>query len=96
MGRESAVVDIPTEHPSCSKQHAVFQFRHVIKKDDWGEKKGRVGLYLLDLESSNGTFLNGNRVEVARYVECRSGDVVKFGESQREYVILLPAEERTR
>lgn len=96
MGREGAVVDIPTDHPSCSKQHAVLQFRHVIKKDESGEKKGRVGLYLLDLESSNGTFLNGKKIEVARYVECRSGDVVKFGESQREYVILLPSEERAR
>lgn len=90
MGREVAVADISTEHPSCSKQHAIFQFRHIMRKDEWGEKKGKVGLYLLDLESSNGTFLNDERIEVARYVECRSGDVVKFGESTREYVLLLP------
>ena len=25
IGRDRAVVDIPVEHPSCSKQHAVIQ-----------------------------------------------------------------------
>lgn len=93
LGRETTVADIPTEHPSCSKQHAVFQFRYITKKDQWGEKKGKVGLYLIDLESANGTFLNGEKVEPARYVECLNSDVVKFGESEREYVILLPSKE---
>lgn len=27
FGRERRVVDVPTDHPSCSKQHAVLQFR---------------------------------------------------------------------
>jgi smad nuclear-interacting protein 1 len=90
LGRETAVADIPVEHPSCSKQHAVFQFRYVVKKDEFGDKKGKVGLYVLDLESANGTMLNGSKVEAARYVECLSGDVVKFGDSEREYVLLLP------
>jgi len=27
FGREHRVVDVPTDHPSCSKQHAVLQFR---------------------------------------------------------------------
>lgn len=93
LGRETIVADIPTEHPSCSKQHAVFQFRYITKKDQWGEKKGKVGLYLIDLESANGTFLNGEKVEPARYVECLNSDVVKFGESEREYVILLPSQD---
>lgn len=91
LGREIAVADIPTEHPSCSKQHAVFQFRYVTKKDEWGEKRGKVGLYLIDLESANGTFLNGEKIEQARYVECLNNDVVRFGESEREFVILLPS-----
>jgi len=90
LGRETAVADIPVEHPSCSKQHAVFQFRYVVKKDEFGDKKGKVGLYVLDLESANGTMLNGSKVDAARYVECLSGDVVKFGDSEREYVLLLP------
>lgn len=90
MGRELAVADLPVEHPTCSKQHAVFQFRHITKTNDYGEKKDRVGLYLLDLESSHGTFLNDEKISSARYVECHSGDVVKFAESSREYVLILP------
>ena len=27
VGRERRVVDIPSDHPSCSKQHACLQFR---------------------------------------------------------------------
>lgn len=29
FGRERRVADIPTDHPSCSKQHSVLQFRCV-------------------------------------------------------------------
>jgi len=93
LGREAAVADILVEHPSLSKQHAVLQFRYVVSKDQWGETKGKVALYVLDLESANGTWLNGKRVEAARYVECLSGDVIKLGLSEREYVILLPPKE---
>ncbi|KAL8803109.1 MAG: hypothetical protein Q9182_003359 [Xanthomendoza sp. 2 TL-2023] len=93
FGREAMVADIPVEHPSASKQHAVLQFRHVVKKDEFGEKRGRVGLYVLDLDSANGTFLNGERMEGRRYVEVRGGDVLRWGESSREYVLLVPPKE---
>lgn len=78
-----------TEHESCSAQHAVLQFRQVVRKDEYGEKKAEVGLYLLDLESGNGTMLNGERLEGARYVRVLDKDVVKFGGSGREYVVLI-------
>lgn len=87
------VADVPVEHPSASKQHAVLQFRHVVKKDEFGEKRGGVGLYLLDLESANGSFLNGERVEGRRYVEVIHADVLRWGESSREYVVLVPPKE---
>ena len=91
FGRERAVVDVPTEHPSCSKQHAVIQFRYVEKKvGEFGDKKGGVRPYIIDLESGNGTKVNGEAVPAAKYVELRTGDVVVFGESLREYVVLLP------
>ncbi|MCJ1287210.1 hypothetical protein MMC26_006558 [Xylographa opegraphella] len=90
FGRESAVVDYVTEHPSCSKQHAVVQFRYVEKKDEFGERMGNVKPYVLDLESANGTRVNGEVVPERRYVELMSGDVLKFGDSTREYVLILP------
>lgn len=42
VGRERMVVDFPVDHPSCSKQHAVVQFRHVVKTNEFGDKDGRV------------------------------------------------------
>jgi hypothetical protein len=36
VGRERRVVDIPVDHPSCSSQHAVFQFRRVPVKSRTG------------------------------------------------------------
>ncbi|KAL8751619.1 MAG: hypothetical protein Q9199_006295, partial [Rusavskia elegans] len=93
FGREKMVADVPVEHPSASKQHAVLQFRHVVKKDEFGEKRGGVGLYLLDLDSANGSFLNGERVEGRRYVEVIHADVLRWGESSREYVVLVPPKE---
>ena len=44
--------------------------------------------YVIDLGSSNGTFVNNNRIESQRYVELREKDVLKFGFSTREYVLL--------
>ena len=29
LGRDRKVADIPIDHPSCSKQHAVLQFRSM-------------------------------------------------------------------
>jgi smad nuclear-interacting protein 1 len=96
FGRERAVVDFPTEHPSCSKQHAVLQFRYTEKKNEWGESKGGVKPYVIDLESANGTKVNGEPIPERRYVEVRSADVITFGESTREYVILMPPKEDTK
>lgn len=92
LGRETLVVDYATEHPSCSKQHAVLQFRYTEKavSGGFGEKKGRIRLYVIDLESANGTKLNGDAVPAGRYVEVRKGDILRFGESEREYVLMLP------
>ncbi len=42
----------------------------------------------MDLESTNKTYLNGDEIEAARYYELREKDILKFGESLREYVIM--------
>ena len=87
IGRIKDIADILTMHPSCSGQHAVVQFRLKILKDDFDEV--RVILpYVMDLESTNGTFLNGERLAPARYVELREKDMLKFGSSSREYVLI--------
>ncbi|KAF7596452.1 hypothetical protein BBP40_001759 [Aspergillus hancockii] len=89
IGREKLVVDFPLDHPSCSKQHAALQFRYVDKRNEFGDRIGRVKPYLIDLESANGSTVNGDSVPGGRYVEVRDKDVLKFGLSTREYVLML-------
>lgn len=88
FGRERRVADVPTDHPSCSKQHAVLQFRMTEKEGGDGMMVAAVRPYLLDLGSTNGTWLNGERLEAQRYYELMEKDMVKFGTSSREYVLL--------
>ncbi len=100
------MVDIELAHPSCSKQHAVIQFRMKEEMDDDANTiypvmcaRARVlhcsrsddracSPYVMDIGSTNGTFLNGTKLEPKRYVEMRHKDVLKFGFSTREYVLL--------
>lgn len=88
FGRTRSIADIPIDHPSCSKQHAVLQFRLVSYKRDDATTGRRVRPYIIDLESSNGTFVNNKRIDPRCYVELMEKDVVKFGYSSREYVVL--------
>ncbi|KAF1843914.1 SMAD/FHA domain-containing protein [Cucurbitaria berberidis CBS 394.84] len=94
LGRSQEVVDYLLEHPSSSGQHAVIQFRYIQKtvEDEFGvkSKRGKVKPYIIDLESSNGTELNGKTVEASRYFELRDKDILKFAGSEREYVVMLP------
>ncbi|GFR01501.1 smad nuclear-interacting protein 1 [Trichonephila clavata] len=88
FGRTRSIADIPIDHPSCSKQHAVLQFRLVTYKREDGTTGRRVRPYIIDLESSNGTFVNNKKVDPRCYVELMEKDVIKFGYSSREYVVL--------
>lgn len=88
FGRERRVADIPTDHPSCSKQHAVLQYRLVEKEQPDGLMSKAVKPYLMDLGSTNGTFINDTLLEPQRYYELKEKDTIKFGNSSREYVLL--------
>ncbi|CAG9562749.1 unnamed protein product [Danaus chrysippus] len=88
IGRDKKVVDIALEHPSISKQHAALQYRATAFTRDDGTQGRRVRPYIIDLESANGTFVNNKKIEARRYVELLERDVVKFGFSAREYVLL--------
>ncbi|CAK1585367.1 unnamed protein product [Parnassius mnemosyne] len=88
IGRDKKVVDIPLDHPSISKQHAALQYRATPFTRPDGSQGRRVRPYIIDLDSANGTFVNNKKIEPRRYVELLERDVVKFGFSQREYVLL--------
>ena len=94
LGRDERVADYALEEAGASKQHAVIQFRYISKMDEFGAKTGRVKPYLIDLESARGTRLNGGKVEAGRFVELVDGDVLAFGEGEREFVVMLPKAEK--
>jgi len=81
FGRDPTVAHISLGNPSCSKQHAVLQFRKPSTQHS-------VVPYLFDLDSTNGSFLNGERVGGRKYIELRNKDVLRFGNSSREYVLV--------
>lgn len=88
FGRDRKIADIPTDHPSCSKQHAVLQYRLVEKEGEDGMMFETVRPYLMDLGSTNGTFINGDRLDPQRYYELLEKDLIKFGNSSRDFILL--------
>ena len=77
---EGDITYIYLRHESCSRQHAVIQFRNTNRKTPRP--------YLMDLNSSNGTVLNRKRIESGRYVELRHQDAIEFGRLGQDYVLL--------
>ncbi|CAD0052864.1 unnamed protein product [Aureobasidium pullulans] len=72
MGRDQAIADFHLEHPSISKQHAVVQFRHITKTNEYGDKLSKVKPYLIDLDSANGTRLNGEKIGEVDTLSCKT------------------------
>jgi len=88
IGRDRLIADIPVDHPSCSKQHAVLQYRLSEYTRPDGSRGKRVVPYIIDLGATNKTYLNNKPIDAQRYHELREKDVLKFGFSTREYVLL--------
>mmetsp|Transcript_35693 Transcript_35693/g.31489 ORF Transcript_35693/g.31489 Transcript_35693/m.31489 type:complete len:312 (+) Transcript_35693:1-936(+) len=89
IGRDERVAEIHCRHPSISSQHAVIQYRRIKKSNSSdGNSKSMVKPYIMDLKSRHGTFLMGDRIESHRYYELLPKDVLKFGVSSREYIVL--------
>ncbi|KJP90074.1 hypothetical protein AK88_00243 [Plasmodium fragile] len=79
IGKDDLVVDIKLANPSISKQHAIIQFK---------KHESEVLPFLLDLSSTNGSYLNNDLIEPNKYYELRQTDILRFGSSAREYVLL--------
>lgn len=63
------ILDIGIPDIGYSKQHCVIQFREI---------KGKFGAYIMDLESVNGTSLNGIPIPTRRYVELSNNDIISY------------------
>lgn len=67
IGRNNAVCQIILEHMSVGRLHAEIHLN-----------QGHV--YIKDLNSMNGTFVNQSKIKSNEYIEIRLGDQLKFGE----------------
>jgi smad nuclear-interacting protein 1 len=47
VGRDRNVADIPLDHASISNQHAILQFRQIVKVNDFGEIIQKIKLLML-------------------------------------------------
>lgn len=88
IGKDERICDILCENDTISRQHAVIQFRLITKMLEDGTYEETIRPYVIDLESTNGTFLNNERIEAGRYTQLLHGDMLKFGMSQREYIMV--------
>ncbi|KAL4463524.1 hypothetical protein ABPG72_014927 [Tetrahymena utriculariae] len=89
VGKDPRVCYILCENSSVSSQHAVIQFRDIKQMDyGIGQYTSIIRPYIMDLESTNGTLLNNEKIEPAKYIQLLPKDVLKFGFSQREYVLM--------
>eukprot|EP00092_Neocalanus_flemingeri_P004745 GFUD01005110.1.p1 GENE.GFUD01005110.1~~GFUD01005110.1.p1 ORF type:complete len:740 (-),score=266.57 GFUD01005110.1:100-2319(-) len=81
------VCDVPFEHPSLSRYHAVLQF----KTNPSPEKP--VGFYLFDLDSTHGSFHNKKKCFPKTFYRLRVGHMLKFGGSTRTVLLQGPDED---
>ncbi|CAK9796831.1 SLC4A1AP [Anthophora plagiata] len=75
-------------HPTISRYHAVLQYR---SKED---RENLKGFYIYDLGSTHGTFWNGSRIKPNVYVRIHGGHMLRFGCSQRKYILQAPLDDQ--
>jgi smad nuclear-interacting protein 1 len=75
---------ITLDHPSCSKQHATIQFRPPSGANARPNDPAKP--HIMDMGSTNGTFLNDRQLDASKFYEILEGDILKFAGSSREYV----------
>lgn len=77
FGRHGKMSDIRLDHPSISRQHAAILHG------------GSGNLYVMDLETTHGSFVNLQKLKPYKRQALMDGDIVKFGSSSREYHVRL-------
>ena len=59
IGKDNRICDIHIKQKNISRQHAVIQFRKIVKDNN----DIYIQPYLIDLNSTNGTYLNGEKID---------------------------------
>jgi smad nuclear-interacting protein 1 len=85
IGRDKELADIgisdDEESELLSKEHAVLQYRKT--------KNDEISCYIMDLNSTNGTYLNREKLPKRRYVELKHDDSFTFGDPMSNTVFMV-------
>ena len=80
LGRQAETADYVVGHPSVSRQHCVIQHSQT------GE------VFLRDLDSTHGTYINNQRIPPSSFVALRIGAAVRLGQSNRQLILMGDAD----
>uniref|UniRef100_A0A8D0GJU3 FHA domain-containing protein n=1 Tax=Sphenodon punctatus TaxID=8508 RepID=A0A8D0GJU3_SPHPU len=86
--------DLSLAHPSVSRHHAVLQYRPPHREGEEEEGGPEPGLYVYDLDSAHGTFLNKAQLPPRNYCRVRVGHGLRFGGSSRLFILQGPEEDQ--
>lgn len=75
IGRNQTFCDVTLANPTVSRVHCVLQYN----------SKGEMFLY--DINTAYGTYLNGEKIESQTYVKVKDGDTFKVAQSKRMFII---------
>mgnify|MGYP000079555529 CR=1 FL=1 len=79
IGRLEDLCDLYINNPLVSRKHAILQ-----------AKENDPHLYIMDLSSQHGTFVNRVQLPAQTYKKLEPFDTVKFGVSSRVYILRCP------
>ena len=82
------ICDVPFEHPSLSRYHAILQFKTTPSPEK------PVGFYLYDLDSTHGTQHNKRKCFPRTFYRLRVGHMLRFGGSTRTAILQGPDEDQ--
>lgn len=81
------ICDIVMNDETCSRQHAVIQFR-PSDPDENGDVQGPTDeIYIYDLGSTSGTYVNGMPLQEKAYYPLYPGDILQFGQFPNAFVL---------
>lgn len=79
------ICDVVLNHATCSRQHAILQFRPGDPDPITGERTDEA--YIYDLGSTSGTFVNEVPLEPFSYYPVIREDILHFGEMEYHFVL---------
>jgi len=79
------ICDIVVDDATCSRQHAIVQFRPGDPDPQTGKRQDEV--YIYDLGSTSGTYVNGMPLQAKAYYPLYKGDILQFGQYSCAFVL---------